>query len=453
MKKHKFDVDEITIMNRLEESGFEVYAVGGCVRDELLGIPVNDIDIATSATPDEIALLFATESIDFVGKQFGVMMVNGVEVATFRKENYLVVGKPEVTLQGSFHDDVTRRDFTINAMGKKLDGTIVDCVGGQEDIKIKQLKAVGEPLERFREDPSRILRGVYLSSALNFTIEDITKQVMIDNGNLINSIPNELIGKIIKKVIERNCLSAFIQSLEELNLLSYVFPSMIHTVSLSQNPKYHDKNVFDHIICVIQAAEYRFPKNQVMALAGLFHDVAKGLEGVRGINKEGQPNDLNHEEKGVPIVKKVLRELQFGKDILNPVLFLIEHHGIRIPESPNRRTVTRIIRKFVPFFPNKTSLISGVQLLFDFMVCDAEGFNPDFGNEVKVMIAKWQPHFNDVLEDTMFYRSELPVDGRLVQQYGYSGKEVGEMLEKLLVLNLQDAEAIENFLKKKQLIC
>lgn len=443
---------EVTIMNRLEKAGFETYAVGGCVRDELLGIPVNDIDITTSATPDEIALLFTEESIDFVGKQFGVMIISGVEVATFRKEIYEIVGKPSVTLKASFQEDVMRRDFTINAMGKKLDGTIVDYVNGQEDIQKKQIKAVGKPLERFREDPSRILRGVYLAAALGFTIEDNTKQVMIHHGSLLKSVPIELIGKIVKKVIERNCLASFIQLLKDLHLLSYVFPSLVHTVELPQNPKYHNKNVFEHIVEVIQSTEIHHPQNPIMSLGALFHDVAKGIEGVRGVNKEGQPNDLDHEEMGVPIAKEVLKRLQFGKETIEQVLFLIEFHGIRIPDNPNRRTVTRVIRKFVPQFSDKSSLLNGIDQLFAFMLCDADGFEPDFGDKIKMLIPKWRESFQEVLADTMFYRAELPIDGKLLHSYGYSGKEIGEMFEKLLSLNLQEKEAIEHFLQKKQLI-
>lgn len=450
MKKEKQVSSEVAIITRLEEAGFEVYMVGGCVRDELLGIPVNDIDITTSATPDEIALLFAEESIDFIGKQFGVMMVNGVEVATFRKETYEVVGKPTVNLQASFQEDVLRRDFTINAMGKKLSGSIIDYVGGQEDIKKKQIKAVGEPLERFLEDPSRIVRGVYLASALGFSIEENTKRVMTENGFLLKQVPVELIGKIVKKVIDRNCLSSFTQSMKDLNLLSYVFPYLIHTVDLPQNPKYHDSCVFDHIIRVIKSAESRFPRNKVMLLTALFHDVAKGMPGVRGVNKVGQINDLNHEEMGVPITKEALQQLQFGKDVVEPVLFLTEWHGIRLPEKPNRRTVTRTIRKFIPHFSDKESLMDGIELLFDFMLCDMDGFGPELKNQLDSLNEKWRMAFSKVLADTMFYRAELPVDGRLIQSYGFSGKDIGAVFDKLLMLKLQEREEIESFLLKNK---
>ena len=125
---------EKVIIEKLEKAGFEAYRVGGCVRNHLLGLPNNDVDLTTSATPDEIAEVFNGKRLDFVGKRFGVTLVDGIEVATYRTETYNKPRKPNVQLVRSLREDLSRRDFTINAMVMKENGTIIDYFNGQEDL-------------------------------------------------------------------------------------------------------------------------------------------------------------------------------------------------------------------------------------------------------------------------------------------------------------------------------
>lgn len=441
--------NEVAIITRLRDAGFEAYPVGGCIRDEELGMEILDIDITTNATPDEMAELFKEEELNFVGKKFGVMIVNGIEVATFRTEVYHTPSKPDVQLVKTLLEDLSRRDFTINAMAKDEKGNIIDPFGGRNDIRLKIVKAVRNPLTRFEEDPSRILRGLYFASYLNFDIEKNTRRVMKEQAELLSKVPLELIGKILSKVIKRNGLSEFLLWLKELDLIEAVFPYLAHTVNLPQNPKYHNSDVFEHIIRVVQSAERRYPGNVIKILSALLHDVAKGLPGVRGTNGEGQPNDLTHEAKGVPIAKEALQALQFNKKIVDIVLFVVEYHGLRLPEQAQKRSVLKALRKFVPYFSNKKELIEGVNILFEFMECDADGFEPSFGEECKRVNNKVWVMFQEVLEDTIFYRSELPVDGRFILQYGFQGKEVGELMDEMIQKNLQTKESIQDFLERK----
>jgi tRNA nucleotidyltransferase (CCA-adding enzyme) len=441
--------NEVTIITTLEEKGYEAYRVGGCVRDELLGLPVMDIDITTNATPDEMADIFKEENLNFAGKVFGVMIINGIEVATFRSETYERTGKPDVELVGSFLEDASRRDFTINAMGKNRDGGIIDYFGGKEDLARRMIRAVGKPLQRFQEDPSRILRGVYLASYLGFDIEKDTRRTMKEHADLLLDIPVELIGRIIMKVIKRNCLSEFLLWVKELELFDGVFPYLNHMVGLPQNPKYHNLDVFMHIVRVVQSAERRYPSNVVMLLSALYHDVAKGLPGVRGTNGEGQPSDLTHEGIGVPIAKEAMQTLQFPRKIVDSVLFNVEYHGLRLPERVKKRSVLKAIRKMIPYFSTKEELKKGVKILFQFMECDADGFEPSFGTEMQRVSKIVWSSFEEVLEETIFYRAELPINGQVVMQYGFQGKQIGDLMDEMVDKNLQTEESIKDFLERK----
>lgn len=456
----------VLIVEKLTEAKFEAQFVGGCVRDELLGVDCNDYDITTNATPEDIAAIFQGWNLDEVGKNFGVMLIEGVEVATYRSETYNVVSKPDVVLVGTFLEDSSRRDFTINAMGKKLDGTIVDYHGGQEDLKNKVIRAVGQPIHRFTEDPSRILRCLYLAARLSFSIEEETLQAIKDNTALLKQTPVELVGKILMKVLKHNCLHRFMILLAETGTLEYVFPELCHTIGMPQNPKYHDSNVYDHILRVIEAAEKNRPGeklilnsavmheelHEVIQLSAALHDVAKGLEEVRGINKDGQPNDLNHEEVGVPIAEKALIRLQFGKSITRRVSFIVRFHGIQLDEKARKASIVKIIRKMAPYQANKEQLRAGIEELFMFMNCDLVGFEPSFREEKQRVNNALLPIFREVLDQTIFYRDELPINGRHLMEWGIEGKQIGEVLEYLVIENVQDVETVIKRLTKRGLI-
>lgn len=439
----------LEILQRLEEHGYEANFVGGCVRDEDLGEPVNDYDIVTNATPEEIEKIFADQSLNFVGKTFGVMRVNDIEVATYRTEVYNVAGKPDVNMAGTFYEDASRRDFTINAMAKSLRGEVIDYFNGKDDLQNKLIRAVGSPVDRFKEDPSRIIRGMYLAARLGFSIEEQTFEAMRNLGGLLKTVPAELVGKYIEKVIHNNVLSCFIRHLKETNTLQYVFPEIAHTIGIPQNPKYHHLDVFDHIIAVLEAVEKRFPKDLVMALAAVYHDCMKGTEGIRGENTSGQPNDLGHEEAGAPVAEEAVIRYNFGKETASKVAFLVRFHGLRLEENPKHSTTKRLIRKLVSTFSDKESLRNGFDQLIAFMECDSEGFSPDFRDESIRATHSVKEVSHIVLNDTIFYRSELPINGKDLIALGIEGKRIGEVLDALVLDNFQSRKAIMKTLKRR----
>lgn len=446
-------MNHIEIVTYLEVAGFNGLFVGGCERDRILGVEVNDYDIATNASPEEIIRIFEpiTKHIDAVGKQFGVIIVDNHEIATFRSETYEVVGKPTVKQVTTYYEDASRRDFTINTIASNVHGEVFDYFNGIDDINNKLVRAVGNPLDRFKEDPSRILRALYFAARFDFSIEEKTWETICNNIELVKQVPTELIAKIVEKVMKKNKLHVFLELLKEANLTQFVFPEINHTIGLEQNPKYHNSNVYDHITRVVKAAETRFPNNMVLSLASVFHDCAKGLPNIRGINKEGQPNDINHETEGEPIATNAVLRLQFGSKIANTVGFLVRFHGIRLPNTPKKTSIIKIIRQMTPYFENKEALIKGVRLLLDFTLCDADGFQPEFGDSIKEQVEAWQPKFEEVLNTTIFYRHELPINGQYLIKEGFQGKEIGIVLEELVKLNVNDIATIDTHIKKRRL--
>lgn len=183
------------ILKRLEQAGFEAYFVGGCVRDTILGDPIHDIDIATSAYPQEVKALFK-RTVD-TGIEHGTVMIldhgHGYETTTFRTESgYQDYRRPDhVTFVRSLKEDLKRRDFTINALALKHDGTVVDLFDGLGDLKRHLIRAVGNPDERFHEDALRMMRAVRFASKLNFTIDPATEQGISDNAPLLAKIAVE----------------------------------------------------------------------------------------------------------------------------------------------------------------------------------------------------------------------------------------------------------------------
>lgn len=179
-----------TILNTLVDNGYQAYFVGGCVRDYVLGREVKDYDVATNATPEDISRIFPNSG--FVGKSFGVALVNGVEVATFRKDVSCDGRHAEVEFVSDITEDLSRRDFTMNAMAMDANGKVLDPFGGTLDIHNKTIRFVGNPFDRIKEDYLRALRAVRFAHTLGFTIEeDSLKAIQSVSGCVFSKVSPE----------------------------------------------------------------------------------------------------------------------------------------------------------------------------------------------------------------------------------------------------------------------
>jgi tRNA nucleotidyltransferase/poly(A) polymerase len=430
------------IMNLLLEKGYEVYFVGGYVRDKLLNIKSFDIDLVTNASVDEMSKLFKNEfnNVDEVGKTFGVLIVEGIEIAQYRSEVYNKLSKPDIQLVKSLIKDSERRDFTVNAIYMDTEGNLKDPQMGEADIEKKLIRAVGNPNDRFKEDPSRILRGLYLSSKLGFTIEENTLLSMQNNKDLLNLVPIELKGKIFKKSIESGTFTEFIRKVMDAGLMGNVISELSHLKDLVQNEKYHYTDAWNHTLDVMKYSETKYKGDTVMVLSSLFHDMCKGTEGIRGLNKEGKPNDIGHELKGSESVQSVLLSFGFGKQVTNEVVFLVKHHGVRIDKSAKTKVIVKWIKKLSKEFKNKEELKLGVEKLLSFVDCDARGFNKELRDTVIETNNKLKVTVEKVLEETLLYVNELSVTGNDALEAGIKGKAIGESLTKLIDMGIVERE-------------
>jgi len=418
----------LEILARLVDAGHEALFVGGAVRDHLLGRAAGDWDVATSATPDQVIELFADQNPNLAGKQFGVVIIGGVEVATFRGETYYVAGKPETRRVNSFREDASRRDFTINAMGMTPDGKIVDFFGGRSDLKNRVVRAVGDPRERFREDPARLLRAVTLAARLGFVVEPRTAAAIREMARLAAGLPRERVAVELKKVIRERCFARWLRLLQEHGLLGAAFPDLVHLPGLTQNLAYHDRDVWEHTLAVVDRLEQN-GADLPMLLAGLYHDAGKGLEGVRTF-RAGQPRDAGHEKPGAEIARRDVLRLGLGKDAAREVHFLVRHH-MRRP-ALTRRSVTRMLRRLAEDRRGKRDLVRGVCALLDLMEADARAMAPGFAAGLLKYLNSLRPLVEDRL-NVPFYVAELAVSGRDLLAQGFRGPEIGRRLRDLLL--------------------
>jgi putative nucleotidyltransferase with HDIG domain len=310
------------IIDTLTKAGHKAFIVGGAVRDQLMGVTPKDFDIVTSALPDEIETLFANEQIVPVGKQFGIIVVNGVEVATFRSESGGDGRRPEqVNLGASLEEDVSRRDFSINGM--LSDGnTILDLVGGQRDIQKRIIKFIGSPYHRIEEDKLRMLRAVRFAHTLGFTIEPNSLQAIRTNAHKVVAVSNERIQAELVRMLE-SPNKGFIAALDNAGLLDVIMPFIAKTKGVPQHPVHHPEgDVFTHISMVVDNTTNA---PLVVRLAALLHDIGKPA--TYDFNG-GKHSFHGHEEVGARMAKLILEDLKFPTTIVTDVVWLVRNHMI-----------------------------------------------------------------------------------------------------------------------------
>jgi len=440
-------------MTRLQDHGFECYKVGGAVRDYLLGIENLDIDLTTSASPDILVGLFSDAEVQTVGKQFGVVLIDGIEVATFRGEQYEIPGKPRVHGVVSFAEDASRRDFTINAMAMDQQGRILDPFGGKADLEQKLIRTVGDPALRFREDPVRIIRGIGFAARLGFALEIETKNAMSSHKDLLISVPKNRIGKELQKMCKANCLSSGLRLIEELGLLQIVIPQMGHLPSAQQNPKYHHLNAWEHSLAVLAFTEHLESKNQSedLKLAALFHDCAKGLPGIRAYHeKSKQPSDHGHDEKSTSLADEVMTQWAISKPVKRSALFLIKHHML-LPNSEKPQDLISFLNDLAADFSIIEDFHSHLNKLYWMKRADIHGKAlPNRDGDVDHLNEIWEL-LELIIATIPFYRYQTQIQA---QDFMETGEALGLRLQQSL-LEEQDrltrtTEWIERFEQAKK---
>ena len=338
------------IVATLKKANFEAYVVGGCVRDLLLSKEPKDWDITTSAKPKEVQKLFKDS---FYENEFFTVTVltkakkeseKQVEVTTFRSDiRYKDMRHPEeFRYAKTLSEDLSRRDFTMNSIALDAGGNIQDPFNGQEDIKKKLVKAVGDPKARFSEDALRMMRAVRLASQLEFSIESETKQAIQDCASLLKQISQERIRDEFIKIIMSEDATEGIELLRETGLLKYIVPELEEGHGVGQN-KHHIYTVWEHNLLALQYAVKNKWSLEVR-VASLFHDIGKPRV------KEGEGENSTfyaHEVVGGKMTREILARLKFSGIQVKKISKLVRYHLFyynvdEVSESSVRRLVRKV---------------------------------------------------------------------------------------------------------------
>jgi tRNA nucleotidyltransferase/poly(A) polymerase len=336
----------IEIIKILHTNKFEVYFVGGCVRDMILGLKSKDYDIVTNATPDEISSIFKNYkcSIKEVGKSFGVLLINDIEVATYRTDEYngLDDKSVQINFTPSLQEDLARRDLTINSIAyDPIKDKIIDYHNGREDLEKKIIRFIGDPHKRIFEDPNRIIRACRFKAKIDGEFESETFKALKEYSSTIESHVNpERIRLEILKAMEIKKASIFFESLHSIGGLEHIFPSMTSCYNHPHGP-HHVEDIFTHLMLSGDSAPI---KNKLVKLSAYLHDVGKPL--VCKINP--RTNDyffLDHAHIGAKQLKEELLKLTFSSKEINFITGLTDlHMRVMPPDELTQKCIRRILR-------------------------------------------------------------------------------------------------------------
>lgn len=330
-----------TIIKTLQNHGFEAYAVGGCIRDFILGRIPEDWDITTSATPEETKRLFK-KTFD-TGIEHGTVTVlleqEGFEVTTYRIDGKYEDSRhpSEVTFTRNLRDDLLRRDFTVNAMAYNEKDGLVDIFGGLEDLERKTIRCVGVAKERFSEDALRILRGVRFAAQLGFEIAEETKDGMKELAPTLQNISAERIQTELVKMLVSD-RPEFLRTAWELGITAQFLPEFDEMMKTEQETPHHMYNVGEHTLHAIK----NIRSDKILRLTMLFHDMGKPE--LKTVDADGTAHFKEHALRSREITKTVLKRLKFDNDTLHKVSHLVYYHDYRMPptEKHVRRAMSRI---------------------------------------------------------------------------------------------------------------
>lgn len=437
----------LTVIERLESAGFEAFIVGGCVRDLLIGKSPKDWDVTTNAIPEEIQSVFPDSFYENTFGTVGIKIdetedetLKVVEVTPYRLEGkYSNNRHPDsVSFSKNLHDDLKRRDFTMNAIAySPTKDELVDLYNGQEAIKDKMVVAVGNPSERFEEDALRILRAVRFACQHGFVIEHETMNAMIEKASLLENISFERIRDEFLKMLMSPLAMNGIVLANKLGIFKYIIPELEEGVGIEQNGG-HIYDVWEHNLRTMQhAVEKDWPLH--IRLSGLLHDIGKPA--TREWSEEkGDYTFYGHEVVGAKMTKKICERLRIPGDLSEKVVKLVRNHMFfadpdAITHSAVRRLIARVGKE-------------NVWDLVDLRICDRIGMGRP--KEEPYRLRKYEAMIEEVMRDPVSV-SMLKIDGNKFVEMGYKpGREMGWVLHALLEEVLEDpTKNNEEYLENK----
>lgn len=409
------------LLQILEDSGYEAFVVGGCVRDSLMGREPNDWDICTSARPEEMKACFSQFPVIETGLKHGTLTIlaehQPFEVTTYRIDgDYSDGRRPDhVTFTSSLEADLARRDFTINAMAYHPSRGLIDPFGGRSDLQKKIIQCVGTAAKRFEEDALRIMRAVRFASQLEFDIEEKTSQALDTCLPLLDRIASERIRIEFDKLL---CGPGAAKTLAEYrHIIARVIPEIKPMFDLDQKNPYHIYTVWDHTLHAVSHVK----NTPVLKLAAFFHDIGK--PGSMTIGEDGRSHFYRHEHLSEKLADQVMRRLKYDNATLNTVTKLVHSHGIVF--RPSTKQARRLLSKLGE---------EQLRLLIQLEYADVKSQNPIYTDERVANIQAFDQAVNQVLEAKQcFSMRHMEINGRELLAMGVTqGPEVGRILNHLL---------------------
>ena len=421
----KFDIkipnDAESIINRLNDNGYEAYIVGGCVRDSILGRAPNDWDVCTSATPDKMIEIFADHEVIPTGLQHGTVtiVINHIpyECTTFRIDgNYSDNRRPDkVEFTTDIVQDLSRRDFTVNAIAYNPKTGLVDPFGGAEDIKARVIRCVGNADDRFDEDALRVMRALRFASVYGFVISEDTSNAIHRKAENLNNIAAERINTELCKLL---CGQGVLDILLNYSdVISAIIPEIKPCVGFNQNNRYHQYTIYDHIAHAV--SNYK-GSDVIIKIALLLHDI-------------GKPTCYTEDENGghfyghgVPsrdIAERIVERLKFDNRTKKDVVELVLYHDAVI--EPTIKVVKRWLNKV-----GEEQLFRLLDIRMADILAHAEGTQQ---SRIDRCVAVRKIAEDILASEQCFKLKDLAVNGNDLMDIGIpQGREVGNTLNRLL---------------------
>ena len=410
-----------TAINLLQSAGFEAYAVGGCVRDSLLGKTPNDWDITTSAKPEDMKSVFADFHCIDTGIKHGTVTVvidgEPLEITTFRLDGEYEDNRhpKSVTFTSNLGADLGRRDFTVNAMAYSKMTETVDLFGGQNDLKNKIIRCVGDPDRRFNEDALRILRALRFASALDFEIEEKTAQSLLKNCALLGNISEERIAKELLKLV---CGKGAKQILTDFApVLFEILPELQPMYKNSHDNPHHCYDIYEHTLIAVESID----PEPTLRFAMLLHDCGKPA--VKKFDENGVAHFYGHQRISAEISAQILARLKVSNKFRDEILFLVSNHD-RWELYENTEKMPRYLSKFG---------LDGVLNLLKVMRADVLAQSPEYRYRLDQIADAEETAKNLAAQKPCLSLSELQINGRTLMDIGIpQGRKLGAVLAQLL---------------------
>lgn len=461
------------ILQALNIAGYEAYLVGGAVRDLLLGLVPGDYDITTSALPEEVLAVCKKQgwqTVDKLGHNFGcvIILLDGAatEVTTFRGERYddSDMHRPAATwFCKTLHEDLSRRDFTVNAMALDNKGRLYDYFGGQADLKQKILRTVGKAQERYTEDALRMLRACRFVAQLGFTyVQDgcenlspcgapLTPYYLPHSFDFPASrcagLSLERVRKEIEKLITSKYAGHGLMLMLATGLLAAscrvrengkdkavpILPEALHLVGLKQNPRFHLYDTWEHTLLAVDTS----PRKLAIRWALVLHDLGKGLPHIRKIKADGQPSDPGHEAESAKMAQVILKRFGYNDDFIHLVTWLVAQHMRFAPMLiTGERTLLRWVRSEATNagFRSQADLTHAYELLVEVFLADMSATH---ARENAQLMAEGRTLGEQVVS---LARTKMPVSAK---DLAISGKDL------LTLIPRQEIKAILSYLLER----